>query len=89
MLKKSQKNLEALTMKEFLKFMDELPFIAKLILCIPMLDIVWTVYRLIKSIDAKNTAGIVVSIIMFFCAPFVWLVDLICVILNKKIWWFC
>jgi hypothetical protein len=54
-----------------------------------MLDIVWTVYRLIKSLDVKNTAGIVVSIVMFFFAPFIWLVDLICVILNKKIWWFC
>ena len=71
-------------MKEFLKAMDDLPFIVKLLLCIPALDIVWTVYRLIKSIDAKNTAGIVVSVILFFCAPFVWLVDLICVILNKK-----
>lgn len=76
-------------MKEFLKAIDELPFIAKLILCIPALDIVWTVYRLIKSIDAQNTAGIVVSIILLFCAPFVWLIDLICVIVNKKIWWFC
>ena len=76
-------------MKDFIKAMDELPFIVKLILCIPMLDIVWTVYRLIKSLDAKNTAGIVVSIIMFFCFSFVWLVDLICVIVNKKVWWFC
>ena len=76
-------------MKEFLKAMDELPLIAKLILCIPALDIVWTVYRLIKSIDAQNTAGIVASIVLFFCAPFVWFIDLICIILNKKIWWFC
>ena len=76
-------------MKEFLKAMDELPFIVTVILCGPALDIVWTVYRLIKSLDAQNTAGIVVSVIMFFCAPFVWLIDLICVLVNKKIWWFC
>ena len=76
-------------MKDFLKAMDELPFIVKVLLCIPALDIVWTVYRLIKSLDAQNTAGIVVSVIMFFCAPFVWLIDLICVLVNKKIWWFC
>ena len=74
-------------MKNFIKAMDELSFIVKLILCIPMLDIVWTVYRLIKSLDAKNTAGIVVSIIMFFCAPFVWLVDLICLFASGSIWW--
>ena len=76
-------------MKDVIKAIDNLPWIVKLILCIPVLDIVWTVYRLIKSIDAKNTVGIVVSVILFFFAPFVWLVDLICVIVNKKIWWLC
>ena len=76
-------------MKDLINAIDNLPWIVKLILCIPVLDIVWTVYRLLRSIDAKNTVGIVVSIILFVCAPFVWLVDLICVILNKKVWWFC
>ena len=76
-------------MKEFLKTMDELSFIAKLILCIPFLDIIWTVYRLVKSIDAKNNTGIIIAVIMFFFAPLIWLVDLICVIMNKKIWWIC
>ena len=76
-------------MKDFIKAIDNLPWIVKLILCIPVLDIVWTIYRLVKSIDAQNTLGIVVSIILFFFAPFVWLIDLICVIVNKKVWWFC
>ena len=76
-------------MKDLIKALNNLPFIAKLILCIPVLDIVWTVYRLCKSIVAENTVGIVVSIVLFFCAPFVWLIDLICVILNKEVWWFC
>ena len=76
-------------MKDIIKIFDELPFIVKLILCIPALDIVWTVYRLIKSLDAKNTVGIVVAIILFFFAPIVWLVDLICVLVNKKVWWLC
>ena len=76
-------------MKEAIKFFDDLPWIVKLILCIPALDILWTVYRLLKSLEAKNTVAIVVSVILFFFAPFVWLVDLICVILNKQVWWFC
>lgn len=76
-------------MKDFIKAMDDLPFIVKVILCIPALDIIWTVYRLIRSLDAKNTAGIVVSIIMFFGFAFMWIIDLICVIVNKKVWWFC
>ena len=76
-------------MKEAIKFLDDLPWIVKLILCIPALDIVWTVYRLLRSLEAKNTVGIVVSIVLFFFAPFVWIIDLICVILNKQVWWFC
>ena len=76
-------------MKDLIKAIDNLPFIVKLILCIPVLDIVWTVYRLLKSIDVQNTLGIVISILLFFCAPFVWLIDLICIIVNKKVWWFC
>ena len=76
-------------MKDLIKEMDNLPWLVKLILCIPALDIVWTVYRLLRSLDAKNTLGIVISIILFVCAPFVWLIDLICVILKKQVWWFC
>ncbi|MBQ8863094.1 MAG: hypothetical protein IJ021_10240 [Clostridia bacterium] len=76
-------------MKDLIKAMDNLPWLVKLILCIPALDIVWTVYRLLRSLDAKNTLGIVISIILFVCAPFVWLIDLICVILKKQVWWFC
>ena len=76
-------------MKDLIKAMDNLPWLVKLILCIPALDIVWTVYRLLRSLDAKNTLGIVISIILFVCAPFVWLIALICVILKKQVWWFC
>ncbi len=76
-------------MKDLIKAMDNLPQIVKLILCIPALDIVWTVYRLLRSLVAGNTLAIVLSIVLFFCAPFVWLIDLICVLLNKKVWWLC
>lgn len=76
-------------MKQLVEALDNLPFIVKIILCIPVLDIVWTVYRLLRSITAQNMVGIVISIILFFCAPFVWLIDLICVILKGKVWWFC
>ena len=75
-------------MKDLIKALDNLSWVVKLILCIPLLDVVWTVYRLLRSLEAKNALGIVLSIVLFFFAPFVWLVDLICVILNKQVWWF-
>ena len=77
-------------MKDIIKTFDELPFIVKLILCIPVLDIVWNIYRLIKSIDANNVVGIILAIIFLLPgATIVWLIDLICVLVNKKIWWLC
>ena len=77
-------------MKDLIKAMDNLSWVVKLILCIPVLDIVWNVYRLLRSIDASNVLGIVLSLVLIIIgAPIVWLIDLICVIVNKKIWWFC
>ncbi len=75
------------TLKKLIQFIDELPMIAKLVLCIPVLDIVWSVYRLSRSIVANNTVGIVVGILLIFPgATIVWLIDLICLLINGKIW---
>ena len=75
-------------MKNFIKAMNDLPWIVKLILCFPMLDIVWNITRLIRSIDKNNMLGIVLDIVLLVVgAPFVWLIDLICVITKGNIWW--
>lgn len=74
-------------MKNLIKAIEELPLIVKIILCLPALDIVWNVVRLCKSIVANNVVGIVIAIILFICAPFVWLIDLICVLVKGSIWW--
>ena len=74
-------------MKSFIKAIDGLPLIVKIILCIPVLDIVWTIYKLFKSIEKNNVLGIVIAIILFFFAPFVWLIDLITLLLKGQVWW--
>lgn len=74
------------SVKKLINTIDGLDKIIKLILCIPVLDIIWSVYRLLKSVVANNVVGIVISVILIFCAPFMWLVDLICLLLNGKIW---
>ena len=75
-------------MKSFIKAIDGLPLIVKIILCIPALDIVWNIYKLFKSIEKGNVLGIVIAVILFFCAPFVWLIDLITLLIGGKVWWF-
>ena len=76
-------------MKQFIKTMDDLPFIAKLILCLPVLDIVWNIYRICKSADKKNNTGIILGIVVLVLGSYtvVWLVDLICMIMKKEIFW--
>lgn len=74
-------------MKQLIQSIDDLPLIVKIIFCIPAIDVIWTIYRLCRSIDKQNTLGIILAIVLFFFAPFVWLIDLICVILNNKVWW--
>ena len=75
-------------MSSFIKAMDDLPRRLKIILALPMIDIVWVVYRLIKSIDQKNTLGIVLAIILLVIGiPFLWLVDIITLIINNKVLW--
>ncbi|MGM9680883.1 MAG: hypothetical protein ACI3XR_05205 [Eubacteriales bacterium] len=74
------------SIKKLIEAIDKLPTIAKLILCIPAVDIIWSIYRLLRSVVANNLVGIIVSAILILCAPFMWLIDLICIILKGKIW---
>ena len=71
-------------MKDFIKIFDELPFIVKILLAI-FVDIIISVYRIIKGIDANNTTAIVVGIITCIIPPMC-LIDLIYLIVKKKYW---
>ena len=66
----------------FIGAMDSLPFWAKLLLCIPMLDIVWAVYRIVKGVTEGNMLVLVFGILWIIpgCA-ICWLVDLISTII--------
>ena len=76
-------------MKSFVKAMDNLPLIVKIILALPMIDIVWVVYRLIKSISHENVLGIVLGILLLFIGiPFLWLIDIITLIIKNDVLWF-
>ena len=76
-------------MKQFIKALDDMPFIVKILLCLPVLDIVWNIYRICKSADKNNTTGIVLGVVVLFLGRYtvVWLFDLICMIVKKDILW--
>lgn len=69
-------------MKDLIKAIDNLPMILKLILCIPALDIVWAIYRIVKGYVKKNNVLLVIGILWIVPgAVFCWVFDLITVIL--------
>ncbi|MCL2621800.1 MAG: hypothetical protein FWD32_02080 [Firmicutes bacterium] len=68
-----------------IKAMDGLPWIVKLILCIPVFNIVYAIYRIVKGVETKNILMLIVGILWIIPGViFGWLIDLICVILYKK-----
>ena len=69
-------------MKDFIKAIDNLPKILKLILCIPVLDIIWAIYRIVKGVYKKNVILTVIGILWIVPgAAFGWVFDLITVLL--------
>ncbi|MBQ1942534.1 MAG: hypothetical protein II368_02670 [Clostridia bacterium] len=72
-------------MKDIVKQLNDLPFILKLILCIPVLDIVWSVGRVLNALAKKNLVWTIIGVLTIFPgAAFMWLVDIILVIMRGK-----
>ena len=70
----------------YVKWMDGLSRIVKIILCIFYLDTFWMVYRVIKAFQVKNIKmGIAWILIAVFLGWIWWVIDLFTVIVNGKI----
>lgn len=75
-------------MDQFCFEMDNLPLFAKLLLALPGIDIMWNIYRLLRSISANDTLGIVLSVVLLVAgASWVWLFDFIFIACTGKVWW--
>ncbi|MCR5514732.1 MAG: hypothetical protein K6F36_04800 [Bacilli bacterium] len=76
-------------MKELTKSMEKLPLIVKLILCIPFLDIVWSVWKLLKGIISGDVLKIILGILTIIPgAAIMWLPDIIWMLIYKRPFWF-
>lgn len=72
-------------MKELLNTLKGLPWIIRIILCIPALDIVWCVARVLNGIVKNNIVYIIIGILSIVPgAVFFWVIDLILVLLGKQ-----
>lgn len=74
-------------MKSYIKAIDGADWIVKLILALPVLDgIVYGLYRLFKGIEKNDILMIVVGLIWIFAgATILWVIDIITVLVNKKV----
>ena len=73
---------------KFVKAMDDLPLIVKIILAIPALDIIWVIYRIVKSLAKGNMLGVILGIVLIIGGlPFLWLVDMIFIVLKGQVFW--
>ena len=75
-------------MKKLVKTLEGLPWIVRV-----LLTLVWGIYanllRLFKSLAKENLVGIVLAVVLLLCGGFLvlWIIDVIMVVLGKKIWW--
>ncbi len=75
-------------MKTLIVEMEKLPLWLKVVLALPVLDVIWVVYRIIRSLDKKSYFGVILGIVMIIIGiPFLWLVDIISVLCFGHILW--
>jgi Na+-driven multidrug efflux pump len=75
-------------MKDYVKALDNASWLVKIILALPFFDwIVFGLYRIFKGAN-KNDTLLIVFGILWIILPFLFIIDLISVILYKKLVWF-
>ncbi len=75
-------------MQNLINTFDNFPMLVKLVLALPGIDIVWMIYRLVRSIVKENIIGIVLAIVILIVGiPFLWIIDILCLIFMGKVWW--
>lgn len=69
-------------LKNLVKTVDKLPKLAKIILCLPFLDIAWAIYRIVKGVVKKDALGVIIGVIWVVGGCTVtWVFDLITTVL--------
>jgi hypothetical protein len=71
---------------DLIKFYDELPKIAKILIQIFLGSLVSGIYRILRYLDSKNTSTLIAGILAFVpvvCVVF-WILDLVAVVQDKK-----
>ncbi len=75
-------------MSDFIREMNNLPLFVKIILALPGIDIVWCVYRIVLSAQKENILGVILGVVLLIVGiPFLWLIDIITILIYNKVFW--
>ena len=70
----------------YCKFMDDLPYVVKIIFALPFLDVLWAIYRIVKGVCKKHIVTLVAGLIWLFVGTTItWILDLIFTILHMDV----
>ena len=75
-------------MKDLIKAIDGLPKIVRFLGTL-IWGILTNIYRLCRSIAKQDVLGVVLALILLLCGGFfiLWIIYLVCILLDKPIWW--
>jgi len=70
---------------KFVEWMDDLPYIVKIIFCLPGVDLIWAIYRIVKGAE-KNSVGLLVVGILWAVLGWsiLWILDLVTTLVLGK-----
>ncbi|MCL2061081.1 MAG: hypothetical protein FWH03_00440 [Firmicutes bacterium] len=69
----------------YVSWLDKSSLLVKLLFCIPILNIFWAVYRIIKGVTQNKPIILIAGILWIIPgAAFCWLLDLIFILINGK-----
>ena len=76
-------------MSSFIKWMDDRSRLVKILFCLPIVDILWGLYRLFGAIAKKDWLKLVLAILWILWAGYIgWILDLVWIIIFNRIFWF-
>ena len=75
-------------MQAFINWMNGRSRLVKLLFCLPVIDIIWGVYRVLGAVADKNWLRLVLGILWIVFGGFVgWILDILAVIFVGHIFW--
>ncbi len=69
----------------FVQGFDELPWLVKLLFCLPFLNFLWGIYRIIKGATENKALTLLFGVLWIIPGGAIcWIIDLVSVIIYKK-----